>query len=226
MADYSYQKLGQGSDGAEYSYQSGGQGGSITFNTFSGTDMRVFFGPNEVGTLMAITIAISRDKSAIYTCLSTNPKGFSRGKRAITGSMVFGQFDRHAILHGPYHEMLQQKDVIGKNDDLDANILDSTLYRNVTNDLFGRARDLQYSDQLPPFDVVITFSNDQGAASVIKVIGVEIVTEGYGYTMEDMSQDMAVSYVAREVLPLTPVANVNQYFRNKFLSHERPRASA
>lgn len=227
-----FDQLGQTPDGANvsrnFAYKDGS--GAVAFNTFSGTDMRVFFGPKEVGTLMSITIGVTREKAPIYTCLGTNPRGFTRGKRAISGTMIFGQFDRHALLYGPFSDYLDEKNnPLGYNEKGAMNNAASNSgffagYSDIigsTQKLFGRQRQMQYADQLPPFDIVITFSNDAGAASVWKVIGAEIISEGYGFTQDDTSQDMACSYAAREVLPLTPVKDVNEPFGLSMLRHER-----
>lgn len=225
MSSY-YQQLGESADGARFGYPGESDlGSTLTFNTYSGTDMRVFFGPREVGTLDAITIGVVREKSPIYTNLGTNPRGFARGKRSISGSMSFAQFDKHALLYGPFYQYLNQGKILSTMDNR-TDQLGLPGYQGVTTDMFGRERSIQYGDQLPPFDAVITFCSEQGAASVLKVVGIEIVTEGYGFTVDDISQNMAVSYVAREVIPLAPVADVNKYFRrSNHLSHERPHTS-
>jgi len=198
-----------------------GAPGVVTFNTFSGTDMKVFFGPNLVGSLLAITIGVTREKAPIYTSLGTNPRGFTRGKRAISGSMTFGQFDRHALLYGPFYDLTER---IGLYSNIGAPsgippvgvAGDTARAYGTTAAQYGQGRAVVYADQLPPFDVVITFTNDAGAAAVFKVVGVEIVSEGYGFTLDDMTQEMACSYMAREVMPMAPVAAPSAAFSENF----------
>jgi len=199
-----------------------GAPGVVTFNTFNGTDMKVFFGSKLVGSLLGITVGVTREKAPIYTSLGTNPRGFARGKRAISGSMQFAQFDRHAMLYGPFADMRGQTigtvagtpplggPAVGTDTVLNYDLSDGTAAS------FGGGRTVTYADQLPPFDVVITFTNEAGAAAIFKVIGVEIVSEGYGFTLDDMMQEMACSYMAREVLPMAPVSDISTQFQNNF----------
>lgn len=69
-----------------------------TFSSFSGADIVATFNGRIIGELQAITYSISREVAPIYTMGSPDPRSFSRGKRGISGSLVFVQFDRDALL--------------------------------------------------------------------------------------------------------------------------------
>ena len=59
-----------------------------------------------------------------------------------------------------------------------------------------------YSDQIPPFDVTITFANEYGQAAVRNIYGLELLNEGSGASMDDIVIEETMTYVAREVGPM------------------------
>jgi hypothetical protein len=69
-----------------------------TFSSFSGADIVATFNGRIIGELQAITYSVVREVAPIYTMGSPDPRSFSRGKRGISGSMIFTQFDRDALL--------------------------------------------------------------------------------------------------------------------------------
>jgi hypothetical protein len=48
--------------------------------------------------LQAISYSITREKAPIYTMGSSDPRAYSRNKRGIAGSLIWINFDRHALL--------------------------------------------------------------------------------------------------------------------------------
>lgn len=66
--------------------------------SFSGADLIVNFGPKVIGELQQISWAVQREKAPVYTLGSPDARSFSRGKRAIAGSLVFAVFDRDALI--------------------------------------------------------------------------------------------------------------------------------
>lgn len=71
---------------------------SRTFSSFSGADVVANFNGRVIGELQGISYAVSREKAAIFTMGSPDPRSFSRGKRSISGQVVFAQFDRDALV--------------------------------------------------------------------------------------------------------------------------------
>ncbi len=65
------------------------------------------------------------------------------------------------------------------------------------------ARAMNYADQLPPFDIVLTFVNEVGDAAVMSINGCIIGNEAGGYSVDDITSEMAFSFIARSVSPLT-----------------------
>jgi hypothetical protein len=71
---------------------------SSVFRSFSGANIYATIGHRQVATLQAVTVSITREVAALYSFGDANPKAFVRGKRGIAGTLVFTQYDRHALL--------------------------------------------------------------------------------------------------------------------------------
>lgn len=69
-----------------------------TFTSFSGADIVASFNGRAIGELQAISYSVAREVAPVYTMGSPDARSFSKGKRGISGSLVFVQFDRDALL--------------------------------------------------------------------------------------------------------------------------------
>lgn len=177
-----------------------------TYTTFSGADIVATFGGVVIGALSGITWSVTREKAPIYTMGSANPRSFSRGKRGIAGSLIFTVFDRPAL-----YSMLEkhQTDDTVKYFTRTSNILPGsaeTRHRGIVP-VASQSLDVvssfpYYADQVPPFDVTITFANEYGQAAVRAVYGVEIMNEGSGASMDDIVIEETMTFVARELGPM------------------------
>ncbi len=58
-----------------------------------------------------------------------------------------------------------------------------------------------YSDQVLPFDITLAGTNENGAATCMKIFGVEILNEGGGISIDDAVTEMQATFVARCVEP-------------------------
>jgi hypothetical protein len=58
-----------------------------------------------------------------------------------------------------------------------------------------------YSDQVLPFDITLAGTNENGAATCMKIFGVEILNEGSGVSIDDAVTEMQATFVARYVEP-------------------------
>ncbi len=181
-----------------------------TYTTFSGADIVCMFNGTEVGSLSGITWSVTREKAPIFTMGSPNPRSFSRGKRGIAGSMIFTTFDRPAL-----YTLLQQS-VSRGNDEMK---IWTRVWNTLPNTGSGQAAGLvpynsnstgvaaimpYYADQIPPFDVTVTYLNEYGQAAVRSIYGVELLNEGSGASMDDVGIEETMTYVAREVGPMIP----------------------
>jgi hypothetical protein len=189
---------------------------SKTYNSFSGVDMVVTFGGKVIGELQGLSYTIQREKAPIYTMGSADARSFSRGKRGIAGSVVFVVFDRSALLETmrdvPY--IANKYDIpvgfaINEVDiptiEIGSGLLGSasgsaniTISRIVIDKVLARP---QYLDQVLPFDIVVTASNEYGAFANMKIHGVEILNTGSGMSIDDITTDEACTFVATSITP-------------------------
>lgn len=126
-------------------------------------------------------------------------------KRGIAGSLVFTVFDRDAL-----YDIKQATDVArqGMNDSGFGTEAENTNNINVphqnmsTDDNISRWTKLSrphYSDEIPPFDITISFLNEYGHASQMSIYGVEILNEGMGMSIDDITTQKSCSFVARAI---------------------------
>ncbi len=69
-----------------------------TFTSFSGADIVASFNGRIIGELQALSYSVAREVAPVYTMGSPDARSYSRGKRGISGNLVFVQFDRDALL--------------------------------------------------------------------------------------------------------------------------------
>ncbi len=180
-----------------------------TYTSFSGSDIVATFGSAVIGGLSGITWSVTREKAPIYTMGSPNPRSFSRGKRGIAGSLIFTTFDR-----GSLYGLLASV----KGDDMKIWTRAWNKIPNLGNTAsaivpIGSVSDdvahvmPYYVDQIPPFDVTITFLNEYGNQAVKSIYGVELLNEGSGASQDDIVIEETMTYVAREVGPMIPTTN-------------------
>jgi hypothetical protein len=185
-----------------------------TYTTFSGADIVATIGGVPMGSLSAITWSVTREKAPVFTLGSPNPRSFSRGKRGIAGSMMFTTFDRPALYNVIANNVGNDNFKIwtrtwnllpNMNSNVSGNIATNIVDSNSV--LSGVTSVLPYyADQIPPFDVTVTFANEYGQAAVRAIYGVELINEGSGVSMDDIQIEESMTYVAREVGPMIPTS--------------------
>jgi hypothetical protein len=212
------------------------------YHSISGIDIKAVLGGVTFGNLQAISYSITREKAPIYTLGSPEPRGYSRGKRGIAGSLVFIMFDSHALLEtfrslaqtNPKYQFVSDFDesrpqldtlslksvqqgrlsagVAGGNQGVVTNAVNSNFEAGL--ELSGSMASLDsgwgletpwYSDQIPAFNVSLTGVNEEGYASTMSVLGVEILNEGFGISIDDIVSEQQMTYVARGISPWTRV---------------------
>lgn len=185
-----------------------------SYNSFSGVDIRAVFGDKPIGTLQGISWSVTREKAPIYTMGEADPRAFARGKRGIAGSMVFIQFDRHALLQEMKSaKFWADKDSL-KPDGLKGFISSGGLRTPASTafeqENFGDAgnprsdqdpADPWFADQIPPFDITLAAANEYGGAAVMRIYGVEILNEGSGASIDDIVLEQQMTFVARALAP-------------------------
>lgn len=125
-----------------------------------------------------LSVSVHRVKSPAVAAGFANPRGYARGRRTIGGSLVMTKFTAEVLMR----------------------FLQSGVLRDKTKDTY-----YMKVDQLPPFNISILFSNESGYASYQRLLGVELVTDGSVYSMQDMLTEQMVSYVAADFTPLLPL---------------------
>jgi hypothetical protein len=184
-----------------------------TYTTFSGADIVATFGGIEIGALSGITFSVTREKAPIYTMGSPNPRSFSRGKRGIAGSLIFTVFDRPALytmLDANREKSIEQQFYTRSHNVLPNSELSGGQNHGITavgsdfsKDNIGVKKVTPYyADQIPPFDITITFVNEYGQSAVRSIYGVELLNEGSGASMDDIVIEETMTYVARELGPM------------------------
>lgn len=176
---------------------------SKTFTSYSGADIVATFNGVVIGELQAITYSVTREKAPIYVMGDPNPKSFSRGKRGIAGSIVFTVFDRDSL-----HGLKQEANVYAHG--LNSTALAEGEVKQVQDMAAGvdganpqnawkNKRKPIFSDEIPPFDITINFLNEHGQAAKMTLYGVEILNEGMGMSIDDLTTEKACTFIARNL---------------------------
>lgn len=187
------------------------------FSSFSGADIVCTIGDVVFGELQQIAYSVEREIAPIYTMGSPNLRAFSRGKRGITGTLIFQMFDRDSLLQALLMAMkkegvdlhtavanmilsgdsanifnwnLAMEEALGPGDDIDV----ERLFHRMAWDK------VRYLDQIPPFDITITGMNEMGLTTSLRILGVQIMTEASGISVDDITLEKAVSFIARDVI--------------------------
>lgn len=191
-----------------------------TYNSFSGVDIHVTMGGNEIGELQGVSYTVTREKAPLYTMGSPDPRSFSRGKRGIAGSLIFLVFDRSNLLESLGEKAMFWADVAditylnqfsiepaySRGTDQSSTLTQNRAsvgiphpgeeYRQGT---VKKAR-AWYHDQIPPFDIVLTAINEYGHAARMIIKGVEILNAGSGISIDDITTDENMTFVATDIV--------------------------
>ena len=195
-----------------------------TYSTFGGSDIVCSFDDVVIGECQAITYSITREKVAVYTLGSAEPRSFSRGKRGIAGNLVFIVFNRDALLSSLGDRKISKykgNDVVTILNEYDTRFLSMDKWDDYmtnaaldnagqpdeyTNALVNDQAQPIYADELLPFDITISCANEYGQRAVTVIYGVEILNEGVGFSIDSPTSERAYTFVARAVDSMVPVA--------------------
>lgn len=180
-----------------------------TFNSFSGADITAVFAGQSIGTIQAISYSIQREKAAVYTMGSANPRAFSRGKRMIAGSLIFILFDANPVIsHFSGAKFLADTEELGFEQKFG-----NGLNPDVSTDTEGfESHELAaptYVDQIPPFDVVISAVNEYGARASMTITGVELMNENSGFSIDDIVVEQQYTFIATAISPWKAGAKID-----------------
>jgi len=170
-----------------------------TSRTFSGADITAVvhvLGNNNmsrpviIANASTLSYSIHREKHPVRALGHTYPRGYTRGSRTIAGSIIFTMFDREVLW---------------------------ALIQSYSHDTEWNEGEYEYSsyspliDQLPPFDLTITFANEYGAVANMGIYGVEIVDEGTVMSIDDLLVEKTCSFVARDIDMIRPYGDPPSY---------------
>jgi hypothetical protein len=222
------------------------EGYTRTFSSFSGADIVATFNGRIIGELQAITYSVTREVAPIYTMGSPDPRSFSRGKRGISGTLIFTQFDRDALMDemkknyagAPVLQTIQQFQANMnpyENDILSGlqatqrgygvaawdDIMTRLGYAQTNGSGFDDGAITgfytpEYADQLMPFNISITMANEFGQRAGMEIYGVQILNEGSGFSVDDVVAAKAYTFVARKIKGVEPKENLRSTGQDSF----------
>ena len=148
--------------------------------SFSGCDMVASVNivlPNRqsisrvIGSLQTITYSIHMDKSPIRSIGNVNAKDYVFGPRTIAGTLIFAVFNKHFL-----HSLLEELD--------QENFLQTHHF---------------LADEIPPFDITISFFNEYGVKARMALYGVRMVNEGQTMSINDIYTENTYQFVATDI---------------------------
>lgn len=168
--------------------------------SFSGTDMIVdiVFPDSKsvrIGTASTLTYSTFREKHQIRTLGRISNKGFTYGPRTIGGTMIFTIINEHFI-----NDLKQRVPLLQRYDKIKP-------------------------DELPPFDVVVTFANEYGQSAKMVIYGITIIDDGVVLSVEDMLTENTMTYMARDIEHMkstTDGSDIYSEMGQMFLQDNRP----
>jgi hypothetical protein len=154
--------------------------------------------PIVIGEIQTLSYSVYRPTTPVYTLGRINPKGVVRGQRTIAGSIIFTVFDRHVLKK--VIDSYNFKSPYDNGDGTFSQPYDDSynIYKFDNNELDEMKRNMK-TDEMPPFDINITFMNEYGNSSTLNLYGVHILTEGQTMSIEDMITENTMQYVAMDI---------------------------
>ena len=162
-----------------------------TFNSFSGADIVAYIhippqslkgdelvGPYQdsepvvgvLGSLQTISYSTFRDVQPVRTLGKTHAAGYTRGPRTIAGTLIWTVLDQYVLAEALKHSYTDNYDP-------------STIL----------------IDQIPPFNIIITFNNEYGDVATMGIYGIRMINEGATFSVDDMITEQTNTYVANDI---------------------------
>lgn len=158
----------------------------VTYDSYSGADIVAqIVLPGEpaitIGEIQTLSYSIHRENTPVRLLGNVSPAGFVKGPRTTAGSLIFTVFNNYFFYK--------------------TKAFQSGLMRGL----------YPLGDMLPPFDIVISFSNEFGMFSKMRINGVTIIDEGGTMSIDDLRIEQTYSYLARGIQPITAYMPQNMY---------------
>lgn len=124
-----------------------------------------------LGELQTIDYSIHQEKTPVRVLGNINAKDWVFGPRTIAGSLVFAVFNKHWLMN--LYDELKEK-------------------AGMKNWHF-------ISDEIPPFNITMTFANEYGFDSRMVLYGVRLVNEGQVMSTNDIYIENTYQFVANDI---------------------------
>lgn len=172
-----------------------------SYNSYSGCDMVATLQVSSysglrnniytLGSLQTISISTHQDKRPVRSLGNINAKEYTMGQRTIAGSLVFAVFDKHFA---------------------DQMFKDSL--NNINQSETQKISTIMLPDELPPFDITISYANEYGHTSRMALYGVRLINEGQVMSINDIYTENTYQFVATALEPLNKDENIGQAQRS------------
>lgn len=121
-----------------------------------------------LGTLQTLSYSIHQEKNPVRVLGNLNAKDWVFGARTIAGSLVFAVLNQHWLVD---------------------------LYDQLYNDAEMKGSYF-IADEIPPFNITVSFSNEYGFDSKMVLYGVRIIDEGQSMSINDLYIENTYQFVA------------------------------
>jgi hypothetical protein len=161
------------------------------FNSFSGADIIAYIhippqaiggdeiqGPNSqtepvvgvLGNLQTISYSTFREVEPVRSLGKTYSDAYTRGPRTVAGTLIWTVLDQYVLAEALKYSYVDSYDP--------------------TTILI---------DQIPPFNIIITFNNEYGDVATMGIYGIRIVNEGSTFSIDDMITEQTNSFMASDI---------------------------
>ena len=132
-----------------------------------------------LGTLQTLSYSIDQAKTPVRNLGNMNAKDWVFGPRTIAGSLVFAVFNKHWLIN---------------------------IYDKIKTD--AKMKNCHFiADELPPFDITISFANEYGFDSRLVIYGVRLLREGQVMSVSDIYIENTYTFVAADIDLLDSLSN-------------------
>ena len=133
-----------------------------------------------LGEIQTISYSINMAKTPVRSIGNVNAKDYVAGPRTIAGSLVFSVFHKHFA-----------QDIMNK---INGGSHPGTAY---------------LVDEIPPFDITLSFANEYGFRSRLVIYGVRLLNEGQVMSINDIYTENTYQFLATDVQYLTDETKIS-----------------
>jgi hypothetical protein len=123
-----------------------------------------------LGNIQTISYSTFREVNPVRSLGKIYPNSYTRGPRTVAGSLVWTILDQYVLAEALKYAYI---------DDYDPSTI--------------------LVDQIPPFNIIITFNNEYGDVATMGIYGIRIVNEGATFSIDDMITEQTNTYVASDI---------------------------